>query len=95
MAEDAAELARVRRLVHSLVCRDRLSPELAADRLASSYLVQRSLADVQADLDAYSCPSCASRAAAQAAPEAGPERERPVHHPAVGAGWLTGMIGRG
>ena len=93
MAEDARELARVRRLVHSLVCRDRLSPELAQDRLASSYLVQRTLAEVLADLDAYSCDSCASQPAQPAQAEA----ERPaahVHQSGL-SGSLTGMIGHG
>jgi hypothetical protein len=86
-----AELARIRRLVHALVCRDRLSADLAAQRL-TAYGVQRSTGEIGQDLQLASCQHCISRAAE--AQQAEPERIRPVIHQAQSSGYLTGMIER-
>lgn len=93
MTADARELARVRRLVHALACRDQMTPEAASERL-TAYQIERSPAEVAEDLDAYACPSCPMRLARTAGPApAQPEPVQPVYRPAVAAGWLTGMLG--
>jgi len=90
MPDGEAELARIRRLVHSMCCRDRASVQLAAQRL-EAYGVHRTAEAIEQDLQLASCEHCASRTAAQA-PQAEPESVRPAVHRATASGWLTSML---
>lgn len=84
---DEAELARIRRLVHSLCCRDRLSPELAAQRL-TAYQLELSPGAIRGHLAVSRCASCPDLAA-QAVPQ---ERPPASVHRGPMSGYLTGMI---
>jgi hypothetical protein len=83
-----AELARRRRLVHALHCRDQLSLREARRTLAEQYGIRRSMGSVCNDLRDYRCPYCP-----EPVPEPLPAPEQPaaaVHQAPSG---LTGMLG--
>ena len=93
MPDGEAELARIRRLVHSMCCRDRASVQLAAQRL-EAYGVHRTAEAIEQDLQLASCEHCASRTAAQQR-QAEPEQPPAVVHRSTVSGMLTGMLGDG
>jgi hypothetical protein len=83
-----AELARRRRLVHALRCRDRLSTREVVRVLAEQYGVRRSMGSVCNDLRDYRCPYCPDRSPEP--PPAAPERPPATVRQAPGG--LTGML---
>lgn len=94
---DDAELARIRRLVHALICRDQLSAAEARQRL-TAYQIERSAADIEQDLRLAGCESCGRRADSQPQPaQAAPDEpgQRPAARQTYISGYLTGMVGRG
>jgi hypothetical protein len=90
-----AELNRMRRLAHNLVCRDRMSIRAAQRTLRESYGVRRSVGAIHKDLARFYCgPQCLSVPAEQPAgqPAAAQRPPAAVHqHP----GGLTGMVSGG
>lgn len=83
------ELARRRRLVHALHCRDRLSTREVVRVLAEQYGIRRSMGSVCNDLRDYRCPYCPDRSP-DPAPAAQEQPPAAVHSR---PGGLTGMLG--
>jgi hypothetical protein len=83
-----AELARRRRLVHALRCRDRLSTREVVRVLAEQYAIRRSMGSVCGDLRDYRCPYCPDRTTDP--PPAAQERLSAAVHQAEAG--LTGML---
>jgi hypothetical protein len=88
---DEAEQRRARVMIHNLVCRDQLSPEVAAERLGA-YQLDRSPELIRADLAETSCEHCPGPPEPQLAQD---EPVRPVVHQAAISGYLTRMISDG
>jgi hypothetical protein len=82
------ELARRRRLVHALRCRDRLSTREVVRVLAEQYGIRRSMGSICNDLRDYRCPYCP-----EPVPEPLPAPEQPAAAARQAEGGLTGMLG--
>jgi hypothetical protein len=82
------ELARRRRLVHALRCRDQLSLREVVRVLAEQYGIRRSMGSICNDLRDYRCPYCP-----EPAPDPAPApQEQPAAAVHSRPGGLTGML---
>jgi len=88
---DDAELARVRRILHGLACRDRLSPEVASEGLRA-YRIVMDPAAVRRELAGSTCGRCERLPAGPQPHQDEPGAVRPVIRRAALGGSLTGMV---